>query len=188
MSRTPSTTTIAVVGADASEASREVAAVASNVAAEFLDEREGIFDGWRRALRHHAVYTLVDADPIAGVVDQWANRLEGRDHELELAIGTVPDLPSPAYYAVDPELGNTRVHWYLGLLMDLAPARILTVAATPGNLLEAIRHRPYGRSLPDLPELAARTRDFVPAGLSAPRGKPAAQPGPGSSFDARSGT
>lgn len=117
---------------------------------------------WRRALGHAAVYTVVDADPLAAVVAAWASRLQGGADHLELAIGLVPDLPSPDYYLVDPELGEPEIHWYTGNLMGIASSRVVLTELTPTRVLESLASLPSGRSLPRLREVAETARGFVP--------------------------
>ncbi len=112
------------------------------------------------------MYTLVDVDPLDAVVVEWAKRLSGEEHQLELAIGNVRRSPSPDYYLVSDTLKGTKLHWYLGLLVDLSPTRVLTVGGTVDDLLGALRTRRTGRGLPALADLATEARRYVPTGLS----------------------
>jgi len=159
------TTTVCVVAKNARELVEATAGLATNVAAEVARSAADA-DVWRRAHRRSAVYTLVDVDPLAPVVVEWAKRLDGEDHDLETAIGVAPRGPAPDYYFVSDALEGTKVHWYLGLLVDAAPARVMTVRERVDDVLAALRSRRTGPSLPDLAEVASRARSYVPTALS----------------------
>ncbi len=163
------TTLVALVGPDAAEVAA-AAGGAANVSHEPVEG--GPEETWRRAARHSSVYTIVPADPLADVVAAWAARLRGEEPELELAIAGAADLPAPDYYLVDPGLPAPDVDWYLGLLEPLSPRRVLPVDLAGDRVLAALASLRYGPELPPLRELAARTRDYVPA--PSPLGRPAA--------------
>ncbi len=164
------TTLVAVVGDAAADAVAEAAAAASNVAAEEIGElppdpvqaTARVREAWSRAAAHGAIYTLVDGDPLSVVVAQWAARLQGEDHDLEVAIGLAGSLSMPDYYQVDIELPLPAVHWYLGLVERLAPARVVPVQMNAASLLAALSSLPYGPAFPPAAEVAAQARDFVP--------------------------
>lgn len=164
------TTLVAVVDCAAADTVAVVARAASNVTAEQIGElpldpvqaTTRVREVWSRAATHSAIYTLVDADPLAVVVAHWAARLQGEDHDLELAIGLAGDLSMPDYYLVDTELMAPAVDWYLGLMERLGPARVVPVQMNPPSLLGALSSLPYGRAFPPAAEVAARARDFVP--------------------------
>ncbi|MDP8958428.1 MAG: hypothetical protein M3N51_04340, partial [Actinomycetota bacterium] len=102
------TTLVAVVGERATHAATQAAQAAGNVSMEPVGDVppqpteaiERMREVWRRAQRHGSIYTLVDADPLGPVVRQWAARLEGQAHDLEVAIGLSADLPMPDFYLV----------------------------------------------------------------------------------------
>lgn len=162
------TTLLAVVSAAASPAARRAAAVAVNVSFEPagdlppapIDAVAHLTAVWRRAASHGGVYTLVDADPFAPLVEAWAARLEDRPHELELVIGLSSELPVPDYYLVDAALAPPPLHWYADHLANLAPSRV--IVQDPGSLLETLAALPFGRGLPDAGDVAASARSYVP--------------------------
>lgn len=166
----PTTTLVAVIGETAGEASRRAGERASNVAVETLeplpDDPTRAFpvlgEAWRRARRRGLVYTLVDRDPLAPVVGEWGKRLEGEPDELETAIGLVADLPMPDYYLVDASLPAPRVHWYLGLLEELRPHRVVPVEMSAAGLLTVLGELRFGPEFPEARRVAARAREFVP--------------------------
>ncbi len=164
------TTLVAVVGGGAADAVAAVARAATNVAAEQIGElppdpvqaTTRLRETWSRAATHNAIYTLVDADPLAVAVAHWAARLQGDDHDLEVAIGLSGSLAMPDYYLVDTDLTAPALHWYLGLTQRLAPARVAPVEMNAPSLLRALSSLSYGPPFPPAAAVAARGRDFVP--------------------------
>lgn len=163
-------TLVALVGGAAGRAAQLTAEGGANVSVEPVGEvpappEEALHHlgaTWRRAAGHGAVYTLVDGDPLGPVVREWAARLEGRSHQLELAIGLVTDLPMPDYYLVASDLDPTEVHWYLGRLQEEWPHRVVPVEMSPTAILAVLGALPFGRSFPPAGELAAGAREYVP--------------------------
>jgi hypothetical protein len=171
------TTTVCVIADGASELVTEAASRAANVGGEtsplatddLVAQSSELADTWSRARRRRAVYTLVDADPLATVVDHWSRRLAGEPVDLDTAVALVGDGPMPDYYLVSAELDAPRVHWYLGLLAELAASRVEAVPATADGIITALRHRRSGPGLPSCREVALRAQDYVPMGFTAPR-------------------
>lgn len=162
-----SSTLIAVIGANTGEVIRRVAAASLNVGFEAVDEQgeartESRREAWDRARQHGLIYTLVNADPLEPLVDEWAKRLEGESHELELAIASTSGTELPDYYLVDEHLPPPRVDWYLANLGRLAPARVVPVAIEPERLAARLGALPYGAPFPSTEQIAATARDFVP--------------------------
>ncbi len=140
------TTLVAVVSGGAADAVAAAARAAINVAAEQVGELPSdpvqasalLGETWSRAATHSAIYTLVNADPLAVVVAHWAARLQDDDHDLEVAIGLSGSLAMPDYYLVDTDLTVPAVHWYLGLTQRLAPARVAPVEMNTASLLRGL--------------------------------------------------
>ncbi|HEX6254381.1 MAG TPA: hypothetical protein VFZ70_01085 [Euzebyales bacterium] len=65
--------------------------------------------------------------------------------------------PLTDYYIVlDAEdLPATERHWYLGVLRDAAPSRVVPVPSTATAIDRTLRRLPAGRWWPDLPDLLA---------------------------------
>jgi|FLYL01.1.fsa_nt_gi hypothetical protein len=163
------TTLLSVVGRGAQMATERLAETAANVSWEAPGRLPGdplaaaahLAEVARRAGRHGSVYTLLPVDPFAPLVDAWARRLQGEDHQLEVLIGVAANTPVPDYYLVGG-LPEPQVHWYLGHLRSLAPTRVATVTLTAPGLRETLESLEYGRGLPDAAALAASARDYVP--------------------------
>jgi hypothetical protein len=161
---------VAVIGEGAAVAVGRVAAASSNVAAETVGQVpagltgwvQHLQEAWGKARRHALVYTLVDADPLGPVVEHWARRLAGEEHELELAIAAVGDAELPDYYLVDESLAAPTIDWYLGHLRSLAPSRVVPVTLGPGPLAARLGALDYGRPFPPGGEVAAAAREYVP--------------------------
>jgi hypothetical protein len=177
MQRT-STTVVAVVG---DEAASSVAALgrAANVVAHVTDADatplERAVDAWSAAARTHAPYFVHDADPLAAVADAWVRRYDeqGPAGELEVAVTeTVArwrarSVELPDYYLVldADRWGETRRHWYLGVLHDAGPARVVPAAADPVVLAGALGHLAAGRWWPDVDRLLDGIDRVVPDAL-----------------------
>ncbi|HZP31652.1 MAG TPA: hypothetical protein VFC99_22050 [Acidimicrobiia bacterium] len=174
MQRT-STTVVALVGDRARECVTALGRSA-NVVAHVADPDRGplerAVDAWAVASRTHAPYFAHDADPLAAVVDAWVRRYdeEGPAGELEVAVAeTVArwrarSIELPDYYLVlDAETwGETRRHWYLGVLHDAGPARVVPVASDPLVLADTVGHLAAGRWWPDVDRLLDGVDRVVP--------------------------
>ena len=178
-----STTVVALVGAGASRHAREVGE-ASNVLA-VVPDAEGPLDramaAWARAAATSRTYLVHDADPLHAVLTDWAALYDGDGHRgaLEMSVAdTVArwrarSLELPDYYLVlDPAtLPATVRHWYLGVLRDAAPARVVPVDPVAGAVERALTRLPAGRWWPDLPRLLDGIDRVVPDAVS-PVGQP----------------
>ena len=141
---------------------------------------------WSEATRTHRPYVVHDADPLALVADAWVALYEGAGArgELEVAAGAVRDawrrrqVELPDYYLVaDADtMPTTRRHWYLGVLVELAPHRVVPVAGTSSAMLAAIGRLPSGRWWPDLDRLLEHTTQVVPDRFGAATDDDAAGP------------
>ena len=164
------TTLIATVGTRFDRPSERVAEVSGNVARQgapdavesLTDWVEQLRHAWNAALRRSTIYTVLTRDPLGPVVREWARRLEGAPADLELAIGLLGDAPLPDFYLVDPDMSGSQAHWYLDHLAKLAPRRVALIEPTEGALLTSIRRLPYGKSLPEVADVLASARTYVP--------------------------
>ena len=122
--------------------------------------------------RTHSPYFVHDADPLAAVADAWVRRYdeEGPVGELEVAVTeTVArwrarSIELPDYYLVlDAETwGPTRRHWYLGVLHDAGPARVVPAIGDPLVLADTLGHLSAGRWWPDVDRLLDGIDRVVP--------------------------
>lgn len=167
---TRTTTLIVTVGRRFDLPSERVADASDNVARQDApDPLDSLTDWvdhlrpvWTAAQRRSTIYTVLTRDPLGPVVREWTRRLDGEPAELELAIGLLTDAPLPDFYLVDPAIGGSSAHWYLDHLPKLAPRRIVLVEPTEDALLAAIRKLPYGKPLPQVADVLASARTYVP--------------------------
>jgi hypothetical protein len=169
-----SATVIALIGFDASRHALEVGE-ATNVRAVVptgQEPMERATEAWAGAVASSGTYVVHDADPLRAVMTDWAALYDGTGQrgELETSIAdTIARWRSraielPDYYLVlDAEaLPATIRHWYLGVLRDAAPARVVPVAATAAAVERTLTHLPAGRWWPDLPDLLEGIDRVVP--------------------------
>lgn len=164
------TTTVSLVGANAAEAGRRLAAAATNVSLvsgpepveHELRRHERLMAEWREAQRHPPVYTVITVDPMAEVIRAWSDRLAGEDNHLETLIGLTPADPMPHYYIVSADVGEPEIHWYHGFLAGLSAMRVVTSKIDAGSLRRILADLPRGRELPDMRHVADMARDYVP--------------------------
>lgn len=164
------TTLIVTIGTSFDQPAEQVAEGSVNVARQrapdTLDSLTEWVDRlrrtWTAAQRRSTVYTVLTRDPLSPVVREWARRLEGEPSELELAIGLLADAPVPDFYLVDPSIVGSSAHWYLDHLPRLAPRRVVLVKPTEDALLTSIRKLPYGKPLPEVADVLASARTYVP--------------------------
>ena len=112
-----------------------------------------------------------DADPLAAVADAWVRRFDeqGPVGELEVAVAEtlarwrVGSIELPDYYLVlDAEAwGATRRHWYLGVLHQAAPARVIPVP-DPDAAARTLPRLGAGAWWPDLDDLLGGIERVVP--------------------------
>jgi hypothetical protein len=174
MQRT-STTVVALVG-ERARSGVEALGRAANVVAHVADPDrtalERAVDAWAVAARTHSPYFVHDADPLTAVADAWVRRYdeEGPVGELEVAVTeTVArwrarSIELPDYYLVlDAETwGPTRRHWYLGVLHDAGPARVVPAIGDPLVLADTLAHLSAGRWWPDVDRLLDGIDRVVP--------------------------
>ena len=168
------TTVVALVGPDAADRAREVG-TAANVLAVVPDD-EAPLDraaaAWKGVASTSRTYAVHDADPLAAVAADWVALYDGtgKRGELETSVAeTVArwrarTIELPDYYLVlDAEdMPPTLRHWYLGVLRDAAPARVVPVTGTAGAVDRALTRLPAGRWWPDLPDLLSGIDHVVP--------------------------
>ena len=169
-----STTVVALVGDGATECARRLGE-ASNVVAVSVDADDPPLDRavatWTQATRSHMPYLVHDADPLAAVADAWVRRFdeEGPVGELEVAVTEtsarwrVGSIELPDYYLVlDAEAwGPTRRHWYLGVLHQAAPARVIPVP-DPDAAARTLPRLGAGAWWPDFDDLLGGIERVVP--------------------------
>ena len=170
-----STTVIGLVGEQARWRAQALGR-ASNIRVELPDPAapplERAAGAWQAATSTKAPYLVHDADPLALVADAWVRRFDqqGPAGELEVAVGQTlagwraRTIELPDYYLLlDPEAwGETRRHWYLGVLARAAPVRVVPADADAGRLQGRIATLASGRWWPELDRLLADVERLVP--------------------------
>lgn len=185
MQRNVRATVVALVGPGADDATVEVG-TAANVRAVHPDpdlpDLDRAVEAWRAARTSSSTFVVHDADPLAVVVDAWADRFDGRGPrgDLEIAVSATltrwraGSLELPDYYVVlDPErIDATRSHWFLGVLHGRAPARVVPTTATPEAVRRALAGLRASRWWPELDQFLGGIDRVVPdrAGLEEAEG------------------
>lgn len=175
-----SATVVALVGAGAQRWAREAGASA-NVLAVVPDDGDALdraLAAWAVAAGSARTYVVHDADPLAGVAHHWVALYDGTGMrgELETAVSEVTarwrgrSVELPDYYLVlDAEdMPATRRHWFLGVLRDAAPSRVVPVRSSAAAVDRALAHLPAGRWWPDLPELLTGIDRVAPDAVTTP--------------------
>lgn len=108
--------------------------------------------------RSGATYVVHDADPLADVAEAWTAFFDGTgavgalEVAIEAALGELraERVMLPDYYLVlDPEtMGETRRHWWFGVLAGAAPARVVPVDDSAAAVTEKLGRLAAGRWWP----------------------------------------
>ena len=169
-----STTVVALVGPEAAHRARDVGHAANVVAVVPPQDEplERAIAVWRTAAVTSRTYLVHDADPLQEVSASWVALYdgEGRRGDLEMAVvNTVArwqarTIELPDYYLVlaAEDMPATLRHWFLGVLRDAAPTRVVPVQPTTAAVDRALTHLPAGRWWPDLPDLLAGIDQVAP--------------------------
>ncbi len=166
------TTIVAVIGQEVGPLVSALADKATNVGAVLLDDhgaddvRERIRLAWREAQRRKTIYTLTDFDPMQQIVEAWAARSRGDDHQLSLEIGLVERLELPEYLLVTGDVADETVHWYHGLLHGFASRRVLAVQRSPEAIQGVLEHLRSDRPFPAADVVSRAALDYAPTRLS----------------------
>lgn len=177
-------TVVALVGVEAARRAHEVGRSANVLAvvpepAEPLERAER---AWGSAARSSRTYVVHDADPLAAVAQHWVALFDGHGirGDLETAVAAVAArwhrraLELPDYYLVldAADLAPTARHWFLGVLRDAAPSRVVPVRSRSGAVEQTLTRLPAGRWWPDLPDLLDGIDEVAPDDLDTSRRTP----------------
>jgi hypothetical protein len=179
-----STTVLGLVGSPAAARLRELTGRLGehgNVRAVLPDADEPPLDravaAWRQAAGAHVPYLVHDADPLAEVAAAWVDRWDGAGDvgRLEVAVQAAlqrwraGSLQLPDYYLVvgAEELPATARHFYLGVLANAAPHRVVVTEDDHDVLVRTVRGLRAGRWWPDLDRLLTDLDRRVPDQLTA---------------------
>jgi hypothetical protein len=166
------TTIVAVVADNARDLVEAVAGDATNVTAVLQETPDQLDPGrlkssaLRRAEAGNNVYTLIDFDPMAAVVDAWVARLGGKENHLDVEVGRIGAVALPEYFLVADDIDDARVHWYHGHLNSYAPRRVVTIEPSPPAIHRRLSHLRSDRAFPTADVIARAALDYSPTTLS----------------------
>lgn len=164
-------TTIVIVGHDAPEVIHVLDAFANVHGETFAAVSDDEMQRW--IARAHSPYLVHDRDPLEHVAAAWVEffddlaTLGTLDLEVDRAVGALErgSLSMPDYYVViDPErLAPTWKHWWLGVLPDVAPSRVIPWTGDGStSLARLLRTLPTSRQWPDPGPWLRRVARAVP--------------------------
>lgn len=160
------TTVLAVVGEDAAACVSWFSTAVNVATVEIEPEEDDVLVQaravWAETVRSRSRFTMHAADPLQEVGDAWVGEFGGAPRgRLEVAAAAAvaswraDSIGLPDYYLVlDPDsLPDAHKHWYLGVLHQAAPHRVVPVAPEAADVAAAIGRLASGRWWPDLPEI-----------------------------------
>ncbi|UFS59242.1 hypothetical protein [Subtercola endophyticus] len=176
----PRSTTLVLVGNESPNAFGALARHANVRAASLAESSDEEAARW--VTQADAPYVVHDRDPLAHVAAAWVEFFDDLstigtlDLEVERASSALENgsMSMPDYYiVVDPEsLAPTWKHWWLGVLPQAAPTRVIPWAEGSTSLDRVLRRLPTGRSWPSpgpwLHEVARSVPDQIGKGSSGP--------------------
>lgn len=153
----PTSTTIVLVGDDADTALRALDRLQNVRVASFSGHSDDEVQRWLTGA--HSPYVAHDRDPLAHVASAWVEffddlvSLGTLDIEVDRTLAALEggDTTMPDYYIVTgPEnLSPTWKHWWLGVLPEAAPSRVILWDDSAPPLAKVLRRLPSGRPWPD---------------------------------------
>ena len=125
--------------------------------AEFGEVDDDYADRW--IARTQAPYVVHDHDPLRHVASAWVEffddlaTLDTLDLEVDRVLAKLgsDSTSMPDYYVIlDPEsLAPTWKHWWLGVLPEAAPTRVIPWSNQSGSFVRMLRRLPTGRPWPE---------------------------------------
>ncbi|WP_213814983.1 hypothetical protein [Glaciihabitans sp. dw_435] len=152
-----SSTTVVFIGRNPAPTLGRLNRLTNVRAASLAEMTDGDAGQWIN--QSQSPYVVHDRDPLAHVAHAWVEFFDDQttlgtlDFEIERALQSLSagGASLPDYYIIDApeELSPTWKHWWLGVLPDAAPTRVIPWddGATP--LARLLGHLPTGRSWPD---------------------------------------
>ncbi|QWT24123.1 hypothetical protein KPL76_01405 [Subtercola sp. PAMC28395] len=178
----PRSTTLVLVGNESPTALGALGHHANVHAASLTESTDDEVQRW--VSRSSAPYVVHDRDPLAHVAAAWVEffddlaTLGTLDLEVDRATSGFQGgtLSMPDYYiVVDPErLPATWKHWWLGVLPQAAPTRVIPWATGSTPLTRVLRSLPTGRSWPEPGPWLRDVARSVPDQIGIANQKPAA--------------
>ncbi|MCU1557630.1 MAG: hypothetical protein JWN09_1625 [Microbacteriaceae bacterium] len=153
----PNSTTLVLVGEEAPTIIDALGRFANVRAASLPDATDDEVQQWISQAR--SPYVVHDRDPLNHVASAWVEffddltTLGTLDLEVDRAIASLGrgTTSLPDYYVIlDAEtLAPTWKHWWLGVLAEAAPTRIILGGDPTFSLARTLRRLPTGRSWPE---------------------------------------
>ncbi|ANJ26161.1 hypothetical protein [Agromyces aureus] len=172
----PGSTTLVVVGDEASQAIRSIERFANVQAASLAEASDDEVARWSASAS--APYVVHDHDPLGHVAAAWVEFFDDQSTfgVLELEIERAMDaagrreISVPDYYVVlHPEgLPVTWKHWWLGVLAAESPTRVIPWPSADASLAALLRRLPTGRAWPEVQAWLPRVPMSVPDRVGLP--------------------
>ncbi|HAM26204.1 MAG TPA: hypothetical protein DCP11_05710 [Microbacteriaceae bacterium] len=166
----PNSTTLVLVGEEAPTLIGALGRFANVRAATLADATDDEVQQW--ISQTHAPYVVHDHDPLGHVASAWVEffddlaTLGTLDLEVDRALDSLDrgTMSMPDYYVIlDTEtLAPTWKHWWLGVLAEAAPTRIILGSEPTFSLARTLRRLPTGRSWPEPVSWLHRVARAVP--------------------------
>ena len=157
-------TTLVIVGDDAPKQIDALNRLANVSAATFTGAEDEDVRRWVSS--SHLPYVVHDHDPLSHVAAAWVEFFDDQttlgtlDFEIDRALTALERglAAMPDYYVVlEPEtLSPTWKHWWLGVLPEAAPTRVIPWDDRSPSVARMLRKLPTGRAWPE-PEPWLRT-------------------------------
>ena len=172
----PASTTLVVVGVEATSAIHALEGFANVQAASLHDATDVEVARWSATAA--APYVVHDHDPLVHVAAAWVEFFDDQstygvlELEIERALDAAVrhDFNVPDYYVViHPEvLPVTWKHWWLGVLSSASPSRVIPWPSADDSLAELLRRLPTARAWPEVDAWLPRVRRAIPDRVGLP--------------------
>jgi hypothetical protein len=166
----PNSTTLVLVGEEAPTMIDALGHFANVRAATLTDATDDEVQRW--ISRTYAPYIVHDHDPLSHVASAWVEFFDDMttlgtlDLEVDRALAALGSgtMSMPDYYVIlDVEkLAPTWKHWWLGVLADAAPTRVILGSEPTFSLTRTLRRLPTGRLWPEPVSWLHRVARAVP--------------------------
>jgi hypothetical protein len=174
LERRPFTSVVAAVGHVTDDVLAALAR-AVNVRVVQLEEPDPMIRAvraWEQCRSSSRTFTVHDADPLSVVRQSWSDWFSGTaphgtveiarsDALARFRAGTV-DLPDVYLVVGAADLAEHDRHWYLGVLHDAAPSRVIPTTTEPHAALKALTSWTSGRWWPTVESILDTIENRLP--------------------------
>ena len=172
----PASTTLVIVGDEATSAIRALDGYANVRATTFDEASDDEVARWSATAG--TPYLVHDRDPLGHVAAAWVEFFDDQstfgvlELEIDRAVEAIERhaISVPDYYVVlQPEsLPVTWKHWWLGVLATESPTRVIPWPQADDSLVRLLRRLPTGRAWPDMESWLPRVVGAVPDRVGLP--------------------